>query len=59
MAYVLLPSNLLNRKIRSFWQKVFAEADAMARKYREKLPSGLPLINQNSLQPMLHPLRMR
>ncbi|KAK4595448.1 hypothetical protein RGQ29_013775 [Quercus rubra] len=40
-------------------EKVFAEADLMARKYREKLPSGLPLINQNSLQPMLYPLRMR
>ena len=59
MVCVLLPSNFLNRKIHSFWQKVFAEADAMARKYREKLPSGLPLINRNSLQPMLYPLRMR
>uniref|UniRef100_A0A7N2L5P5 Uncharacterized protein n=1 Tax=Quercus lobata TaxID=97700 RepID=A0A7N2L5P5_QUELO len=47
------------RKIHSFRRKVFVEADAMARKYREKLPSGLPLINQNSLQPMLYPLRMR
>ncbi|XP_030964871.1 uncharacterized protein LOC115986158 [Quercus lobata] len=40
-------------------EKVFAEADAMARKNREKLPSGLPLINRDSLQPMLYPLRMR
>ena len=31
----------LTEKIHSIWQKVFAEADAMARKYKEKLPSGL------------------
>ena len=31
----------LTEKIHSIWQKVFAEADVMARKYKEKLPSGL------------------